>query len=76
MGLYSHYTTDQLTAMRDRLSVAFEQRLTGPASAAGHGRSVQFQQDGGKQLQQQIIAINEELQRRAGGGTRRPIYLV
>lgn len=76
MGLYSHYTTEQLTALRDRLSVAFEQQLTGPVSAAGHGRSVQFRQDGAKDLQRQIQDINAELQRRAGGSARRPIYLV
>lgn len=76
MGLYSHYTDQQLTDLRDRLSVAYEQQLIGPNAASGHGRSMQFRQDGVKDLQAQIKAINEELQGRSGTAPRRPIYLV
>lgn len=76
MGLYSHYTDQQLTDLRDRLSVAYEQQLTSPGSVSGHGRSMQYRQDGVKDLQAQIRAINEELQRRTGIAARRPIYLV
>ncbi len=76
MGLYSHYTDQQLTDLRDRLSVAFEQQLTGPSSASGHGRSVQFRDSGVKDLQKQISDINDELTRRSGRRARRPIYLL
>ncbi len=61
MGLYSHYT---------------DQQLTGPSSASGHGRSVQFRDSGVKDLQKQISDINDELTRRSGRRARRPIYLL
>ena len=76
MGLYSHYTTQQLTDLRDRLSVAHEQQLTSPSSASGHGRSVQFRDTSVRDLQKQISDINDELTRRSGKRARRPIYLV
>lgn len=76
MGLYSHYSTQQLTDLRDRLSVAHEQQLIGPSSASGHGRSVQFRDTGVRDLQKQISDINDELTRRGGRSARRPIYLV
>jgi hypothetical protein len=76
MGFYSHYTNEQLAELRDRLSAAYEQRLTGPNSATGHGRSVQFQHESTEHLARQISAINEELNKRNGKISRRPIYLV
>ncbi|OAD82124.1 hypothetical protein ATN89_21780 [Comamonas thiooxydans] len=50
MGLYSHLTTEQLTARRDSYLAAIDARLTGPTQAShstdGVGaRSVQFNAD-------------------------------
>lgn len=76
MGTYSHYSTDQLTSLRSRLSATLESRLTGPASAASNGRSVQFHQNSTTDLERQIAAINAELDFRNGRFAHRPIYLV
>lgn len=75
MGIYSHFSTEQLTVKRDGYLAALEARLTGPTSASGNGRSIQYQQDT-RQLERQIAAINDELALRGGGASRRPIYLV
>jgi hypothetical protein len=80
MGLYSHLTTDQLTAKRDSYMAALDARLVGPtqasSSADGVGaRAVQFNGDT-TQLRRQIAEINAELQRRTGQRLPRPIYLV
>lgn len=75
MGIYSHYSTEKLTGLRDRLSAALEARLTGPTAASGNGRSVQFQQ-GTADLERQIGAINTELDRRNGRFAHGPIYLL
>ena len=40
MGLYSHYTADELHALRGRLMAALHDRLTGPAAATSNGRSI------------------------------------
>lgn len=76
MGIYSHYSIDQLTGLRARLSAALEARLTGPASAASNGRSVQFHQNSTADLERQIAAINTELDRRNGRFAHGPIYLL
>ncbi|WP_236024309.1 hypothetical protein [Comamonas suwonensis] len=80
MGLYSHLTTEQLTARRDSYLAAIDARLTGPTQAShstdGVGaRSVQFNADT-TQLRRAIDDINAELLRRTGQPARKPIYLV
>lgn len=80
MGLYSHLTTEQLTARRDSYLAAIDARLTGPTLAShstdGVGaRSVQFNADT-TQLRRAIDDINAELLRRTGQPARKPIYLV
>ena len=80
MGLYSHLTTEQLTARRDSSLAAIDARLTGPTQAShstdGVGaRSVQFNADT-TQLRRAIDDINAELLRRTGQPARKPIYLV
>lgn len=75
MGIYSHFTTEQLTAKRDSYLAALEARLTGPSAASSNGRSIQYQQDT-RQLERQVAAINDELALRSGRASRRPIYLV
>ena len=80
MGLYSHLTTEQLTARRDSYLAAIDARLTGPTQAShstdGVGaRSVQFNADT-SQLRRAIDDINAELARRTGQPARKPIYLV
>ena len=80
MGIYSHLTTEQLTARRDSYLAAIDARLTGPTQAShstdGVGaRSVQFNADT-TQLRRAIDDINAELQRRTGQPARKPIYLV
>ena len=75
MGLYSHYSTPDLEALRQRLMDSLHARLTGPTSATSNGRSVQFQQQTDK-IKQEAAEVSAELARRAGQFARRPIYLV
>lgn len=75
MGLYSHYTADELVALRARLMASLHDRLTGPSAATSNGRSVQYnaQTDG---IRKELDAVNAELARRTGQAARRPIYMV
>jgi len=75
MGLYSHYTTPDLEALRQRLMDSLHARLTGPTAASSNGRSVQFQQQTDK-IKQEAAEVSAELARRTGQFDRRPIYLV
>ena len=80
MGIYSHLTTEQLTARRDSYLAAIDARLTGPTQASNStdgvgARSVQFNADT-TQLRRAIDDINAELAQRNGQAVRKPIYLV
>lgn len=75
MGLYSHYTVNELTALRDRLMGSLHDRLTAPTAATSNGRSIQYQQDL-KQIRQELADVNTEIARRSGQATRAPIYMV
>lgn len=75
MGIYRHYTEQQLTQMRDSLMTSLHQRLTGPTSASTGSRSVQFQQKT-EEIRKELGLITEELDARAGVASHRPIYLV
>lgn len=75
MGLYSHYSTDQLTALRDRLMASLHDRLTGPSAATSNGRSVQYQLQT-DQIRKELADVNTEIARHSGQAVRRPIYLV
>lgn len=75
MGLYSHYTTAELEALRQRLMDSLHARLTGPTAATSNGRSVQFQQQTDN-IRKEAAAVGTELERRSGQADRRPIYLV
>lgn len=50
-------------------------RLTAPTSAAHNGRSVQYQQNVAE-IRKEIATVSEELDRRSGGASRGPIYIV
>jgi hypothetical protein len=77
MGIYSHLSTDELTAKRDRLLAALESRLTGPSSVSSTGRSVGYQHaNQAAEIRRELDAINAELSRRGGAPARGPIYLV
>lgn len=76
MGIYSHYTDSELTALRTRFVDALNELLTGPTAAQGNGRSVQFQRKP-DELRASINEVNNEIAKRAGttpGGG--PIYMV
>ena len=76
MGLYSHYTADELTALRSRLMAALHDRLTGPSGATtANGRSIQYQ-NVTADLRKELADVNTEIARRNGQATRRPIYMV
>ena len=75
MGLYSHYSTPDLEALRQRLMASLHDRLTGPTSASSNGRSVQFQQQT-DHIRKEAGEVATELARRSGQADRRPIYLV
>jgi uncharacterized protein YukE len=88
MGIYSHLSTEELTAKRARLVDALELRLTGPSRVAFAGNSSEFNhrvseyQQAIDHLRREINAINAELDRRGASGSltgsnaRAPIYLV
>ena len=75
MGIYSHYTTDQLTALRDKLTDTLHARLTGPSASAWGDRRVQYEQQTAE-IRKEIGAVNAELDLRSGRSAHRPIYLV
>ena len=76
MGIYSHLSTDELTAKRDRLLAALESRLTGPSSVSSTGRSVGYQHaNQTADIRRELDAINAERSRRDGAPARGPIYL-
>ena len=75
MGLYSHYTVNQLTALRDRLMASLHDRLTAPTAATSNGRSIQYQQNV-EQIRKELADVNTEIARRNGQATRAPIYMV
>lgn len=71
MGIYSHYTTDDLKALRDKLIAA----LHGPSSAAHNGRSLTHRS--ANDIRRELESINAELAAREGAApSRRPIYVI
>lgn len=75
MGIYSHQTTDQLTAIRDKLTNSLHDRLTAPTASSWGDRRIQFDQQTAE-IRKEITAVNAELDSRNGTVARRPIYLV
>jgi hypothetical protein len=75
MGIYRHLSVSELQATRTRLMASLQDRLTTPTSAAHNGRSVQYQQNVAE-IRKEIAAVSEELDRRSGGSSRSPIYIV
>ncbi|MBB3641163.1 hypothetical protein [Variovorax atrisoli] len=75
MGIYRHLSVSELQATRARLMASLQDRLTAPTSAAHNGRSVQYQQNVAE-IRKEIAAVGEELDRRSGGSSRGPIYMV
>lgn len=80
MGIYSHYTTEELQALRKRLSDSLVDRLTAPTAIShsngnGASRNAQFAQDPDK-IKKEIRAIAEEIDGRTGAVKRGPIYLL
>lgn len=75
MGIYSHYTVDQLTTLRDTLTQSLHDRLTKPTAAGSStGRNAQYQQRT-EEIRKEISAVIGELDKRAGTATSGPIYL-
>ncbi len=70
MGIYSHYTQPELKALREKLIA----QLHSPASASTGGRSVAHRSP--DHLRREINDINDELARRDGVASRRPIYVI
>lgn len=75
MGIYSHYSTDQLTALRDKLTAALHDRLINPTALAWGDRRTQYDQKT-DDIRKEIAEVNAELARRTGSPTAGPIYLV
>ena len=75
MGIYSHYSDSELSAMRDALMRSLHDRLTKP-TAVGHGdRNARFDQQTAE-IRKEVAEVNAEIDNRAGANIRRPIYLV
>lgn len=76
MGIYSHLTTEQLTAKRDKLLQALEDRLTQPTAAgSASGRNARYDQNP-DQLRKELAEVIAEIGKRDTTATRGPIYLV
>lgn len=75
MGVYRHLTDEQLTQTRDALFAALTDRATKPTAAGSGDRSAQYGQRI-QDIERQLVAVNEEIDRRAGRSTRGPIYMV
>jgi len=75
MGIYSHYTADQLTALRDKLTSALHDRLINPTASSWGDRRIQFDQQTAD-IRKEVAAVTAELDSRTGTVARRPIYLV
>lgn len=75
MGLYSHYTVDQLSTLRDSLMNSLHARLTAPTQANSNGREVRYQQSPDA-IRKELQNVTAEIARRSGQATRGPIYLV
>jgi hypothetical protein len=75
LSLYSHQTTEQLQALRDKLTQALHDRLTKPTTAASGDRRVQFEQQTAE-IRKELAAVCAELDTRAGVHAHRPIYMV
>ena len=71
MGIYSHYTTDELKALREKLIAA----LHSPSSTAYNGRSLA--QRSASDIRRELNDINAELGAREGAApNHRPIYVI
>lgn len=75
MGIYSHHTTEQLQALRDRLTQSLHDRLTRPTAVGSGDRSARYDQQTAE-IRKEIAAVCAELDARAGTHAHRPIYLV
>jgi hypothetical protein len=75
MGIYRHFTAEQLEATRDKLLNSLTERLTKPTHVGYDSRTVQFNQRT-DEIRREVEAINAEIDRRNGVATRAPIYLV
>ena len=79
MGTYSRNTTEELQAIRARLSASLIDRLTNATSASHNGgstsRSAQFAQVP-EEIRKELRAVDAELDRRSGAAPRGPIYMV
>jgi flagellar biosynthesis/type III secretory pathway chaperone len=75
MGIYSHYTTEQLQTLRDSLTQSLHDRLTKPTAAGSADRNAQFNQRT-DEIRKEIHAVCAEMDARSGAYAHRPIYLV
>ncbi|AUN95412.1 hypothetical protein [Pseudazoarcus pumilus] len=75
MGIYSHQTTEQLTALRTTLQASLTDRLTKPTAAGSGDRNARFDQQVAE-IRKELGAVCAELDRRNGVVEHRPIYLV
>lgn len=75
MGIYSHFTDEQLTTQRDKFVASLTNRLTAPTSASTNGRAIAYQQRT-DDIRREIEAINAEIAARQGASTRSPIYVI
>lgn len=76
VSVYRHFTDEQLAAARDKLIASLHDRLTLPTQARSRdGSEARYEQEVAG-IRAEAEAVTAEIDRRAGGITRRPIYLV
>jgi hypothetical protein len=76
MGIYSHLSESELSALRDKFTQSLTERLTGVTVHANADKRVQWGENSVDQIRAALAEINAEIDKRAGRNQRRPIYLV
>ncbi len=75
MGLYSHYSTEQLHQLRDTLTQSLHARLTQPTAVGSGDRNARYDQRI-SDIRKELDAVCAELDARSGRHAHRPIYPV
>ena len=76
MGTFSHLSDTDLSALRDKLTQALTDRLTGATVHASADKRLQYGEQSADQIKSALAEVSGEIDRRAGRNQRRPIYLV
>lgn len=75
MGIYSHYSLQELHTLRGTLTKSLHDRLTKPTAGGSGDRNARFDQRT-DEIRKEITAVCAEIDLRTGTPAGRPIYMV